>query len=312
MGETYRYDDGGERRRHDQRAPNRSVVGPLLLILLGVALLLDNLGIWSLSWGDVLRLWPLLLVLAGLQIVFSRTTWGGIVSLLVVIAVIVGVVALSPPEGRASTAEEVIAYPARGIDAAVVRADLGIGVLEMGALEGSDQVFELSARYDRGQVRLTHDVQIEDGTAQVRLGTTSRSTGWSPLGGRFESAWHLRLSPDVPLQLDVITGVSRARLDLQRLDVTRLTVNAGVGEVHISLPEAGRYDVTVDGGVGSLRIDVPEGMEARLRVDRGLGALDVASRFRPQGVYYVTPGYEDADARADIDVDGGVGSITIR
>ncbi len=302
MGEPY-----GRGREH-----NRSIVGPLLLILLGVALLLDNLGIISLSWGDVWRLWPLLLVLAGLQIIFSRTTWGGLASLLVVIAIIAGVLVLSPPEGRARSVEEVVAHPARGIASAVVRADLGIGALNVGALEDSDQVFELLARYESGQVGLTHDVRVEDGTAHVRLGTTSRRTDWSPLGGRFESEWRLLLNPSVATQLDVSTGVSRAELALERLDLTRLTVNAGVGEVRIILPEVGRYEVSVDGGVGALRIDVPEGLEARVRVNRGLGALDVARRFRPQGSYYVTSGYEGADARAEIDVDGGVGSITIR
>ena len=78
-------DTNGGRRRGSNRGHGRGVLGPLLLILLGVALLLDTLGIWSLDWADVWRLWPLLLVLAGLQIIFSRTAWGGLVSLLVVV-----------------------------------------------------------------------------------------------------------------------------------------------------------------------------------------------------------------------------------
>ena len=299
------------RETHDH-GHGRGIIGPLLLILLGTALLLDSLGVWSLNWGDLWRLWPLLLVLAGLQIIFSRTTWGGLVSLLVVVAVIVGVIVLSPPEGRARVTEEAISHPAGDIASAIVRADLGIGSLEVSALEDSDQVFELRARYDRSQVRLTHDVQVEDGIARVRLGTASRGTGWSPLGRSFESEWRLLLNSDVATQLDVSTGVSSTHLALERLALTRLTVNAGVGEVRLMLPNAGRYEVSVDGGVGALTIDVPEDVEARVRINRGLGSLEVAPRFRPQGVYYVTEGYADATHRAEIDVDGGVGSITIR
>lgn len=290
----------------------RGIVGPLLLILLGTALLLDNLGIWSLDWGDIWRLWPLLLVLAGLQVVFGRSTWGGLVSLLVVVAIIGGVLWLSPAQDRGHVAEEVITHPAMGISSAMVRADLGIGTLHVSVLEGSEQAFELLARYDRDQMVLTHDVQIEDGAARVRLGTTSRRPGWSPLGRSVESEWHLLLNPDIPTQLNVSTGVSSAHLALDRLALTRATVNAGVGAITLLLPEAGRYEVSVDGGVGTLRIDVPEAMEARVRVDPGLGALDVAPRFRQEGPYYVTAGYDGADHRAEIDVDGGVGSITIR
>jgi hypothetical protein len=311
-GPYQRRDHRDHHGRGVTRDGSRGVIGPLLLILLGIALLLDSLGVWSPNWRDVWRLWPVLLVLAGLQIIFSRTAWGGLVSLLAVVAVIVGAIWLSPPEARARVTEEVIDHPAHGIASAAVRADLGIGTLEVSALEDSDQAFELRARYDRGQVSLTHDVQVEDGIARVRLGTASRRTGWSPLSRSFESDWRLMLNPEVPMQLDISTGVSSAHLALERLALTRLTVNAGVGEVRLTLPAAGRYEVSVDGGVGALAIDVPEGVEARVRLDRGLGAVKVAPRFLPQGVYYVTAGYEDADNRAEIDIDGGVGSITIR
>lgn len=312
MRETHEREWHRGHRRGPNRDGRRGIIGPLLLILLGTALLLDTLGIWSLDWADVWRLWPLLLVLAGLQIIFSRTTWGGLVSLLVVVAIIAGVIWLSPPQGRARVTENVIAHPARGITSAAVRADLGIGTLRVSALEDTDRAFELLARYDRSQMELTQDVQVEGGVARVRLGTTSRRTGWSPLGRSVESEWLLSLNPDIPTRLDVSTGVSSAHLALERLALTRLTVNAGVGEVRLTLPDAGRYDVSVDGGVGALRIEVPEELEARLRVNRGLGALEVAPRFRPDGTYYVTAGYDGAKDRVEIDVDGGVGSITIR
>lgn len=294
------------------RGRSRDIVGPLLLIFLGTALLLDSLGVWSLHWEDLWRLWPLLLVLAGLQMIFNRTAWGGLISLLVIAAIIVGVIVLGPAAGQARVTEKAAAYPARGVTSAVVRVDLGIGALDISALEDSDQLFELRARYDGSQVLLTHDVQLEDGTARVRLDTTSQRTGWSPLGRKFESEWRLMLNPQVATQLDVNTGVSSTRLALERLDLTRLTVNAGVGDVRLTLPDAGRYEVSVDGGVGTLTIDVPEEMEARLRINRGLGSLEVAPRFRLQGNYYVTEGYEGATHRAEVDVDGGVGSITIR
>ncbi|HDP90140.1 MAG TPA: hypothetical protein ENN42_09375 [Thioalkalivibrio sp.] len=208
--------------------------------------------------------------------------------------------------------EDVITHPASGITSAMVRAGLGIGSLRVSALEDTDHAFELVASYDRNQVQLTQDVRVEDGVARVRLGTTSQRVGWPSLGRSVESEWRLSLNPDIPMRLDISTGVSRAHLALDRLTLTRLTVNAGVGEVLLTLPDAGSYDVSVDGGVGALRIEVPEEVEARLRVDRGLGALEIAPRFRPDGIYHVTAGFDGADDRVEIDVDGGVGSIVIR
>lgn len=54
------------------RSP-RSLLFPLLLIALGILLLLNNLGLLGLPRGEGwLRLWPLLLVLLGLDSAFNR------------------------------------------------------------------------------------------------------------------------------------------------------------------------------------------------------------------------------------------------
>lgn len=47
----------------------RSLIWPFLLMMVGVLLLLNNMGVipWSV-WADLIALWPLLLVFAGLEI----------------------------------------------------------------------------------------------------------------------------------------------------------------------------------------------------------------------------------------------------
>ena len=58
----------------DERKRNRrgGLIGPLILIGLGVVFLLNNLGIldWSI-WEILLRLWPVLLVAAGLDLILG-------------------------------------------------------------------------------------------------------------------------------------------------------------------------------------------------------------------------------------------------
>jgi hypothetical protein len=64
-----------DEKRDDRR---RSLVGPVILIGLGVVFLLNNLGVlaWSV-WEVILRLWPILLVAAGLDLLLGRRSiWG--------------------------------------------------------------------------------------------------------------------------------------------------------------------------------------------------------------------------------------------
>ncbi|MBM2810355.1 MAG: hypothetical protein HW416_1114 [Chloroflexi bacterium] len=79
----------------------RRLVGPAVLIAFGILLLLTNLGlipvdVWRMTW----RLWPLLLVALGLELLITgRASWGMfVVALLVVLAVgVLAENALVPP-----------------------------------------------------------------------------------------------------------------------------------------------------------------------------------------------------------------------
>ena len=78
-----------DEKRDHQRS---SLVGPVILIGLGVVFLLNNLGIlnWSV-WDLVIRLWPVLLVAAGLDILIGRrSTLGALSSLVLTVVLVAG------------------------------------------------------------------------------------------------------------------------------------------------------------------------------------------------------------------------------
>ena len=59
------------------------LVGPIILITLGVVFLMNNLGVldWSV-WVVIFRLWPVLLVAAGLDLLLGRrSVWGSLLAL---------------------------------------------------------------------------------------------------------------------------------------------------------------------------------------------------------------------------------------
>jgi hypothetical protein len=69
-----------------------SVVGPVLLIGLGVVLLLQQTGYltWSL-WDIVSRLWPVLIIAVGADILIGHRSFvGGLIALVVVLALLAG------------------------------------------------------------------------------------------------------------------------------------------------------------------------------------------------------------------------------
>ena len=80
----------------DQVRPRRrgfSVLGPAILIGLGIIFLLNSLDLvpWS-TWATLWRFWPIILILLGVQVILGRMGAGWGVSLLAAVLLVVVVV----------------------------------------------------------------------------------------------------------------------------------------------------------------------------------------------------------------------------
>ena len=125
-------------------------------------------------------------------------------------------------------------------------------------------------------------------------------------------AWDFSFHPDVALDLNIDTGMGNINLDLRSLTLQSVNVNAGMGAVTIKLPETGEFDVEVDSGMGTVVIEVPAGMEVRLQTDSAIVGRNIPAGYTHGNNRYTSPNYTTAENRADIQVDLGIGSITIR
>ncbi|MDX1992178.1 MAG: LiaF-related protein [bacterium] len=138
--------------------------------------------------------------------------------------------------------------------------------------------------------------------------------------------WTVSLTPDLPLSLDIEGGVADMTLDLSTLELQDVRLETGVGNTTVTLPAPaegiGSYEVRLNGGVGDANITLPEGVEVRIEADRGVGDVNVPSGLErisgsdtagpdTRGVWE-TAGYDDAEVRITIIVDGGVGDLTVR
>jgi len=291
---------------------SRGVIGPVLLILVGIGLLLKQLGILAVDWSSLWRLWPILLILFGLDIILGRTRWGSVLMVILAVVALTAATAFWQPvtTSRQRMEHEIFVQSAQGVEKAVIAIEVGVGQLELVELQEPGNLYLVEVAYDGARAKPSQRAVIEGREARVTL--KSGDEGGRSVGARFNEEWRVALNPDVPMQLDLKGGVNTARLDLTGLTLTRVNVNLGVGDVRLTLAERGAYEAYINGGVGAVVVEIPDGLEARIRADGGLGTINVASKYERQGRYFVTEGYADADNRVDLDIDGGVGSITIR
>jgi hypothetical protein len=290
-----------------------SLVGPAILIGLGLLFLANNFGllrgnVWAVAW----RFWPLILVLLGLEILIGRrsTLASAIIAvggILLIVALVAAAVYWGWGSAGQSGVTEHVVQEMEGAESAAVTLDFAVGELRVRDLEDSSDL--LDAHFSGLLVK--HQYEVRAGRGYLRLESEESGFAWWP-GAAVDNVWDIALSSDIPLTLDVDAGLGQATLDLSDLQVTDFSLNAGVGSVHVILPATGRTTANVEAGVGGVVLEIPRGVAARIDADVGLVGLNVDSRFPHTGDYYESPDYATADDRVTLRVSGGVGTVTVR
>jgi hypothetical protein len=302
------------------------LVGPVILIVLGLVLLLSTLGLLEVSWWELWRLWPLLLVLAGLDILSRHSRWASAVVAVLTLVLVAGVFYLlvTRPEPLrpffAASSGALVVNPVSeelaGAERVDVQIDLGVGDLRLSALQDSGNLLEGYLNYPGSRGRAPGiSYSVSAGVGRLRLESRTRE-GWViPFTGYSSGEnWTVRLSRKVPLSIDIDAGASSSVLDLSYLQLKELNVEAGVGHMDVLFPAEGdRMTARIQGGVGELVLRIPESVAARVRVEGGLGGKQLSSRFHQAGDgTYETAGYGSAANRLDVVVEGGVGSLRVQ
>lgn len=109
-----------------------------------------------------------------------------------------------------------------------------------------------------------------------------------------ELEWVIRLSPNLPITLDIHAPLTLNQFDLQALNIPQLSMDSGAGKTDIILP-TGVTKAKIDGGVGILDVTILDDSKTTLDLDIGAGAT------------YLHIGYANLKAQ----IDGGVGNCEV-
>jgi hypothetical protein len=188
---------------------------------------------------------------------------------------------------------------------------LATGVNVLNVSEGSGNTLITGKVEISSREQLERSFNINSDTAVFRLETKSTTNFFPWFSGNTSRDWDLQLNPDIPLALTLKAGVGEVHLDLSQLKVTDLELKTGVGTTTVDLPATGQIKARIEAGVGSTTIRVPKGLAARIEATAGIGGVNVSSDFQRDGDDYISSDYATATNHVDLEVTGGVGSVTV-
>lgn len=251
----------------------------IVLILIGLLFFLQAQGII----GNVFRyFWPLMLILAGGWLILT-VYWR--------------------PQ---ASEEETFLIPLSAAKRARFQFSHGAGQLEItgGAPPGQ-------ALVGTSAVGMNKHSHIEGDHLEVKV---EAGPSFVPFIGPSQGVWRFQLTQEIPLTLVIEAGASALKVDLQDVLATRVQLKTGASSSHLTVPAHGVSLIDVEAGAASVNVRVPEGTEARIRVDDGVASVQVdTNRFAQiDSGFFQSAGYDAAPDRAEINIEAGLGSVTVK
>ncbi|MEP6693924.1 MAG: DUF5668 domain-containing protein [Chloroflexota bacterium] len=291
----------------------RGLFWPLLLITIGLIFLLVNFGfIPGVTALSLLNLWPLLLILAGVDIAIGRR-WP-----LAALGIDVGVIALGL--ALLATQPTFIGGPFFTFGDALGQRDVTVARAEVGSLSldinggagrfrvsgGSAMLVEAHSTND--DLRLQRS-DVSPTRADVRID----QSGTRRVGGVTTNV-EARVASDVPTDLSINGGAGEFVIDLRDVMVRSAELNVGAATLTITLPKpTAEVTIDVNAGASSIVIEVPDGVEVRVTTKGAILTLRSSNpRVAASGNAAETSGYTTATARVIVRVTAGASSVSVR
>ena len=298
---------------------NRGLLLPLVLIAIGVVVLLSSAGVLSsdalLRLGD---LWPLLLVTLGLQLILNHTlprqqaTLIGLGATVVIVIAAVSYAALAPAASfgtqQANSSESL-----GGLTAATLDLNYNAATVDIQAVSLADSLYQARVDYPSSDNPPAISLDRVTGTVEIR-----ESSGFAFLHLFGSTRRHLMvtLSDRIPWSIQVGGGATNLRLDLRRLQLSKLAVSGGANRLDAQLPSPkATVLIDVSGGASNVTLRAPAQSEWRVAVSGGVSAVTIngsSSGTLGGDFQRQSPGYNSATNRFDITISGGASRVDFR
>ncbi len=292
------------------------LVGGVLLIGIGVVFLLSNFNVLALNvWETILRLWPILIIAIGFDILIGRRRHLliSLIALLLILAILAGAVwflGLAPESGGQALLNRQIDQTFDTAQRARVAIEPGAGSLRLNALSDETKLVSGSVPATERSQSVKRYFSVQDDEARLTLRGEGYLFFW-PGNNEDRWVWNLGLNPKIPIDLVVSLGAGESDLDLSALNLTGFKISMGVGQTTVTLPSRGVLKGQLNGAIGQLVILVPNGIGVKIQANTGLVGVNAPASYQKQDRQYTSPNYASAENRIDLEVGLAIGGVDI-
>ncbi len=307
---------------------SRKLIWGSFLILIGLLLVVHNFGIMPLSinWGRLASLWPLILIILGLNSLSKNTNmnpWIFNGSAAIIIAIFIyQVVDFSGTKRNHlfDWSDDLnIEIDSTGLKTQdfVLPLDSGVSKAKL-SFEGGAAKFILndttSSLIDAKTMTRKGEYSLEkvrtDSMESITMKLTSSNIKIK--NGKIDNQVEVKLNPSLDWDFNFEIGAGAIDFDFSNYKVSKINLDAGAASINLKLSDkASVSNVDVDAGASSVTIRVPKDARCRVKMDAVLSSESLAGFSKKKDGYYESDNYNGKGNLIYINVDAGMSSVTI-
>jgi hypothetical protein len=315
---------------------NNKLIPGIVLVLLGVVFLLRNYGYVDIHWSNIFHLWPIFIVIAGVNLIFANNR--SPLATGIKLAVIIGGFGLL---FFGNFGNRFGFWP---------RGNYEFDIDDDGSIEQIDVVKRESTRFFEENYNdsiKTARLNIHGGATSYRLSDTTsqlisaeareffgkytfnsiktdsssvidfrmRNNKFKNFGFNNDKSnkatFKLNVNPE--WELDINAGATDLDFDLTKFKIRTVDIDGGAASFKVKFGQPLNVTtVKVNTGASEVDIRIPKGAAASIDVHSGLSSDDFEGFVKIRDHRYETPGYAGATNKFNIKINGGVSDFNVK
>jgi hypothetical protein len=303
---------------------NGNIIPGVILIAVGILFFLKEFNFVDFNWTSVLRLWPIVLVIIGVNMILGGKSNANFVLL---IGALVAIPLLflrgcsdkfdkiknknkmefnfdddgkkdssstdSSSTTKFSTSTSSTEDMEKDISSGKLKLDAGFSSIELAGATNPSFLYETeeSSMNTRFEIKKV----VKDGTVLLDVDSNTESNDQDD-----KSGITLKLNNTIPWVMDIDLGLAGAKLDLKDYNITKLKLDVGMAGTDIILGDkAEKTMMDIDAGMSAVSLRVPEAVGIKVRSDSFLSGVNL-NGFVKEGDYYFSKNYEASKSKLEI------------
>lgn len=322
---------------------NDKLIPGTILVIIGILFLLDSFGTIDFDWFSLVRLWPIILVIAGVNLVFAHNQ--SHLATTIKIVVLVGGTAFLIINGLNHRGEnrswrrmfshiddndttwakddihngdKNTAHYQELYKPAIQQAVLNIsgGAASYTINEATSNLFEADT-HELGGKHYSLNTSVDSVTETLDFtmdgGEEHRHRGFIfNFGGSDNNKGYIKLNKAPIWEINVESGVSKVNFDLSPFKVQKLKIEGGISSYHVKMGQpVGETNIDVSTGMAHLTIDIPKNAACHITTDTGLSSKNLDGFQSVDDNEYETPGFDKATNKMYINLSGGLSKFRV-